>query len=142
MYIIVGLLYRYYYTIIYRCLLNWIQVKLCVLYVEMCTSVSFPGCIKHFFFCILTETKACINRSSAFLTKTWTFSHYLTIHSQTSGAKSPLNPSYTWLNVLIGLHYSPVVNIPLLLPSNSSILPLHLPPLHARELEAIIITTG
>ena len=60
-------------------------------------------------------------------------------HSQTSRAQSPLIPFYTWCNFfLTGLHYSPVVGIPLLLLSNSFILPLHLPPL-ARELGAIII---
>ena len=52
-------------------------------------------------------------------------------HSQTSRAQSPLNHFYTWCNTLLtGLHHSPVVSIPLFLPSNSSILPLHLPSLH------------
>ena len=51
-------------------------------------------------------------------------------HSQTCRAQYPFNPFYTWCNMLLtGLHHSPVVNIPLLLPSNSSILPLHLPSL-------------
>ena len=51
-------------------------------------------------------------------------------HSQTSRAKSPLNPFYTWCKILLtGLHHSPVGSIPLLLPTNSSIFPLHLPPL-------------
>ena len=52
-------------------------------------------------------------------------------YSQTSRAKSPLNPFYTWCNMLLtGLHHSPVVSTLLLfLPSNSSILPLHLVPL-------------
>ena len=45
-------------------------------------------------------------------------------HSQTSRAQSPLNLLYTWCNMLLtGLHQSPVVSIPLFLPSNSSILP-------------------
>ena len=56
----------------------------------------------------------------------------------------PLNHFYTWYNMLLtGLHHSPVVSIPLLLPTNSSIFPLHLPlsfsSLCARELVAIII---
>ena len=81
-------------------------------------------------------------------------------HSQTSRAKSPLNPSYTWGNMLLTeLHHSPVVSS-LLLPSNSSILPpllknaekkkkfekkfktflvLGARELRAREFEAIII---
>ena len=51
-------------------------------------------------------------------------------HSQTSCAQSPFDPFYAWSNMLLtGLHHSPVASIPLLLPSNSSILPLHLPPL-------------
>ena len=51
-------------------------------------------------------------------------------NSQTSRSQSPLNPSYTWCSMLLtGLHQYPVVSIPLLLPSNSSMLPLHLPPL-------------
>ena len=51
-------------------------------------------------------------------------------YPQTSRAQSPLNPFYTWCNILLtGLHHSLIVSIPLLLPSNFSILPLHLPPL-------------
>ena len=51
-------------------------------------------------------------------------------HSQNSRAQSPLNPFYTWCNILLTeLHHSSVVSIPLLLPSNSSIFPLQLPPL-------------
>ena len=51
-------------------------------------------------------------------------------YSQTSRAQSPLNPLYTWSNMLLtGLHHSPVVSIPLLLPWNPCMLPLHLPPL-------------
>ena len=51
-------------------------------------------------------------------------------HSQTSRAKSPLNHFYTWCNMsLTGLHHSSEVSIPLLLPSNSFIFPLHIPPL-------------
>ena len=47
-------------------------------------------------------------------------------HSQIS-RQSPFD---TWCNMLLtGLHYSPIVSTPFLLPSNSSILPLHLPPL-------------
>jgi len=50
--------------------------------------------------------------------------------SQTSRAQFPVNFFYTWCNFLLtGLHHSPVVNIPFLLPWSSSILPLHLPPL-------------
>ena len=42
----------------------------------------------------------------------------------------PTQPFYTWCNMLLtGLHQSSVVSIPLLLPSNSSILFLHFPPL-------------
>merc|ERR1719452_382199 len=45
-------------------------------------------------------------------------------------AQSPLNHFYTWCSMLLpGVHHSPVVSVPLLLCSNSSILPLHLPPL-------------
>ena len=48
-------------------------------------------------------------------------------HSQTSRAQSPLNPFYTWCNILLTeFHYSPVVSIPLVLPSNTSILLLSL----------------
>ena len=51
-------------------------------------------------------------------------------HSQTSRTQSPLNPFYTWCNMLLtGLHHSPVVSISLLIPSNSSILSLHFPPM-------------
>ena len=67
-------------------------------------------------------------------------------HSQTSLAHSPLNPFYTWCNLLLTvLHHSPVVSIPLILPyspSYSSILFSHIPPyspLRARELGAVII---
>ena len=50
--------------------------------------------------------------------------------SQTSCAQLWLKPFYTWCNMLLtGLHHSSVVSIPLLLPSNSSILPLHIPTL-------------
>ena len=43
---------------------------------------------------------------------------------------SPLNSFYTWCSILLtGLHHSPVVSIPLLLPSNFSIVLLHRPPL-------------
>ena len=50
-------------------------------------------------------------------------------NSQTSRAQSPLNPFYTWCNMLLtGLHNSLVVSIPLLLPSNSSILSFFFPP--------------
>ena len=46
----------------------------------------------------------------------------------------------TWCNMLlIGLHHSPVVDIPLLLPTNSSTLPFSFFPLCAWELGAIII---
>ena len=49
-------------------------------------------------------------------------------HSQTYRAQSPLNLFYTWCNMLLTrLHHSPVVSIPLFLPSNSSLYPLHLP---------------
>ena len=42
----------------------------------------------------------------------------------------PIKHFYTWCNMLLtGLHRSPVVIIPLFLPSNSYILSLHLPPL-------------
>ena len=61
-------------------------------------------------------------------------------HSQTCRAQSALNPFHTWYMLLTGLHRSSVVSIPLLLPSNSSIPPLH--PLRARELRAIVIITG
>ena len=45
-------------------------------------------------------------------------------------AQSPLNHFYTWCSMLLpGLHHSPVVSVPLLLPTNSSTFPLHLPPL-------------
>ena len=48
-------------------------------------------------------------------------------HSQSSRTQSPLNPFYTWCNMLLtGLYHSPLVSIPLLLSSNSSILLLHL----------------
>ena len=50
-------------------------------------------------------------------------------YSLTSRAQSPLNHFYTWRNMLLtGLHHSPVVSIPLLLllPSNSSILPVYI----------------
>ena len=63
-------------------------------------------------------------------------------HSQISRAQSPLNLFHTWCNMLLtGLHQSPVVSIPLLLPSKYSYFTslLSLPPLHARELGAIII---
>ena len=66
-------------------------------------------------------------------------------NSQTSRAQSPLNNFYTWCNMLLtGLPHSPVVSIPLILPSNTSILLLHLTsllpsPLSAWELGAIII---
>ena len=44
-------------------------------------------------------------------------------HSQTSRAQSPFNPFYTWCNMLLTeFHHSPVVSIPLLLPSNSEVL--------------------
>ena len=57
-------------------------------------------------------------------------------HSQTSRAQSPLNPFYTWCNMLLTeLPHSPVVSIPLPLLSNS---PLSFPPLRAQELESII----
>ena len=47
---------------------------------------------------------------------------------QTSRAQSSLNPFYTWCDILpSGLHHLPVVSIPFLLLSYSSI--LHLPPL-------------
>ena len=65
-------------------------------------------------------------------------------YPQISRAQSPLNPFYTWCNMLLTLFYhSPIVSIPLLLPSNSSILPftfpLYLPSLRVGELGAIII---
>ena len=51
-------------------------------------------------------------------------------NSQTSRAQSALNPFYAWCSMLLtGLHHSPVVNFPLQLPWNSSLLHLHLPPL-------------
>ena len=60
-------------------------------------------------------------------------------HSQISRDQTPFNLFYTWCNMLLtGLHRSPVVSIPLFLPTNSSILPT---PLRARELEAIITIT-
>ena len=62
---------------------------------------------------------------------------------QTYPVKSPLKLFYTLCNMLpTGLHYSPVVGIPLCLPSNSSILPftslLFFNHLRAWELGAII----
>ena len=50
-------------------------------------------------------------------------------HSQTSCVQYPFNPfTHTWCNMfLTGVHHPPVAGILLLLPSNSSILPLHLP---------------
>ena len=49
-------------------------------------------------------------------------------NSQTSRAQFPLNYFYTWCNMLLtGSHHSPVVRIPLIIPSTSFILPLHLP---------------
>ena len=62
-------------------------------------------------------------------------------HSQTSRAQSSPKPFYIWCNMLLtDLHYSPVVSIPLLIPSNSSILPLHLiSPIRVQELGVIII---
>ena len=49
---------------------------------------------------------------------------------QTSCAQSPLNPFYTWCNMLLTcFHFSSVVSIPFVLLSTSSILPLHLPSL-------------
>ena len=63
---------------------------------------------------------------------------------QTSCAQSHFNPFYTCCNMLLTrLHHSPVVTIPLLLPSNYSMLPLHrplfFPLLRTREVGAIII---
>ena len=63
-----------------------------------------------------------------------------------SNLSSPIsvNSFYTWCNLLLtGLHHSSVVSIPLLLlPSNSSTLPLtsphFFPPLRAREFGTII----
>ena len=65
-------------------------------------------------------------------------------NANTSRAQYPLNPFYTWCNMLLtGLHNSSVVSITLLLHSNSSILsftsPLSYPSLGARELGAKII---
>ena len=55
--------------------------------------------------------------------------------TKTRWTKTARTPFYTWCNMfLTGLHHSPVVSIPLLLPSNSSTLPLFLPPLFARHL--------
>ena len=68
-------------------------------------------------------------------------------HSQVSCAQSSLNHFYTLCNMLLtGLLHSPVVSIPLLLSSNSSILPLHLPPLllsltYRRVISYIIVIT-
>ena len=63
-------------------------------------------------------------------------------HYKTSRAQSPLNPFYTWCNMLLtGARHSPIVSIPLLLPSNSSMLPLHLShlllPLMCRRVEMV-----
>ena len=74
-------------------------------------------------------------------------------YSQTSRAQSPLNPFYTWYNhhvatnmLLTGLHQSPVVSIPLLLPSNLTIIPLQpptlLPLLTCTKVRAIIINNN
>ena len=69
-------------------------------------------------------------------------------YSQNSRAQSPLNPFYRWCNMLLTvLYHFPVVSISHLLYWNSSILPLHLPPLlpppppplSGRELGAILI---
>ena len=38
-------------------------------------------------------------------------------HFETSRVESPLNPFYTWCNILLtGLHHFPIVSIPLLFP--------------------------
>ena len=51
-------------------------------------------------------------------------------YSQPSRAQFPFQPFYTWYNMLLtGLHQSPVISIPLHLPSNSSIFPFHFPSL-------------
>ena len=54
----------------------------------------------------------------------------LPLFSNYSRTQFTLNLFYKWCNMLLtGLHHSSVVIIPFLLPSNSSILPLHLPSL-------------
>ena len=60
-------------------------------------------------------------------------------YSQTSCVESPLNPFWKWCSMLLTvLHHSPIVSIPLLLPSNPSILLLFFPPCE-HELRAITI---
>ena len=55
------------------------------------------------------------------------------------------NHFFTWCNMFLsGLHHSPVVRFPLFIPSNSSMLLLHLPshfssPLHVQEIGWFII---
>ena len=59
---------------------------------------------------------------------TFYFLNIFFIHLPLWVSKSPLNPFYTWYNMLLtGLHHSPVVSIPLLLQFFHT--PLHLSPL-------------
>ena len=120
------------------------NISLCIIYVHFClliygTEIDFS---RQFYTKILSVATM------------YNFRYYITcdiisilwvkIYSQTFRAQSPLNPFWIWCNMLLtGLHHSPVVSIPLLLFSNSSILPFHFPlffsPLRARELGPIII---
>ena len=71
----------------------------------------FPACLK-----------GCLDGS---LSTAWDYTSlqcnlYRYAGPKRSCAQSPRNHSYTWCNMLLtGLHHSPVVSIPLLLPSNS-----------------------
>ena len=92
-------------------------------------------CAHRFPVCRLRRLKGCPDGSAS---TAWDYAGFLCKlhrdagpkrchHSQTSRAQSPLNPFYTWCNILLTeFHYSPVVSIPLVLPSNTSILLLSL----------------